>query len=366
MFRKKFQYALNLDEKKQIKTLRAQGVQPSVIAIYDSEHGTTYADKAIAHFMSKGINVVRVSSSEGLSHPIFTSNHFNGIYLPGGHDVLDGDIRTKFEGQLLEIATQKDLPLLGICRGLQAVGYHSGCEVTNLNGAHSTFSINTSTNSGSPVVIQPGSQLYSALQYKFKQTDSKPIEYPVICLHDQHIVGVPKNHVKVTGRTRLDGTIEAVERLTGKYTSFALQHHPEAVICFYKEEKEKLAYQYIESEKYIKLNEGFIADAKKLIEQKSEELSSSMSENRKKELEEEINNLYKDIKGNKESITFFKNFRQEYEKEIAHPKKSIEEQAARAELGLFTKQVKKQFLEQRAQELKPPKQKSSFAIWNRF
>lgn len=74
-----YQYALSAGEKALIKTFSELGIRPTIIAICDIHHGTTYIRKAIDYFNSKGIEVVTVSSSEGLTHPIFTS-HFNGIY----------------------------------------------------------------------------------------------------------------------------------------------------------------------------------------------------------------------------------------------------------------------------------------------
>jgi gamma-glutamyl-gamma-aminobutyrate hydrolase PuuD len=337
-----YQYALSSVEKTQIKTLRTQGIQPTIIAIYDILHGTTCADKAVDCFMSKGVNVVKVSSAEGLNHPIFKSDQFNGIYLTGGHNLLAEEFRTKFEGQLLGIATEKDLPLLGICRGLQTIGYHSGYEVTSFQEGedvkHAIPPLGTSshihTNSVSPVVVHPGSQLYNALQYKFKNNDNKPIEYPVVCLHGQHLVGEPKAPLKVTGRAQSDGVIESVEKMTGKkYFAIAFQHHPEVVIDFFKKRtRELLAEKLRETNRWIGFHQKCIREAEESIKQTTQE--------------ETLGKLEKEIHKYKTSIARLEQEKQNISKEMTHPKSSIEEKAARAELGLFTKQVKKQFLEQ--------------------
>lgn len=361
----RYPYALNPSEKTQIKTLREKGIQPTIVALYDSSHGTTYADKAIAHFSSKGINVVKISPAEGLSHPIFTSNDFNGIYLPGGHNISPEETRTNFEVQLLELAEQKDLPLIGICRGLQIFGYHSGGEVKDLpeNITHATDLRDVGTNSANPVVIQPGSQLYNALQYKFKNADNKPFEYFVTCLHDQNLVGNLENGLKVTGRNHSDGVIEAVERSTGKYTSFALQHHPEAVIDLYKRPEaletavDIIGYHVTYKLELVRrdqlLAEKMSSDIQQL-ETEHEKLTKNtpeyfLSSTRLADEKMRLAQITNRIKEDEASIAFYQQKKRGIEEYLANPERSKEEIAARAELGLFTKQVKKQFLEQQVQ-----------------
>lgn len=335
-----YQYALNPDEKTQIKTLKKQGEQPTIIAIYDYLHGTACADKTMEYFTSKGIKVVKVSSAEGLNHSIFESYNFNGIYLTGGQNIFAKELRATFEGQLLEIATQKDIPLFGICRGLQTFGYYAGCKVGDLpdgveHAAPQFGRINIDTLK--PVVVQPGSQLYRALQYKFKCPDDQSIEYPIVCLHEQHLIGELKDPIKITGRSRQDDVIESLERSTGKYTSFALQHHPELVIDYYKQRtKEVLQTEYEDVNRGIIDREKNIKEAKDAIGQTTQE--------------EALWSLNKKVARHEASLACLMQKKQKLIKEMAHPKKSIEEQAARAELGLFAKQVKKQFLEQNTGE----------------
>ena len=56
-----FQYALNADEKNQ---LRQSEDKPTVVALYDEHNGATNANLTIEHFEDKGLNVVKVAPIE--------------------------------------------------------------------------------------------------------------------------------------------------------------------------------------------------------------------------------------------------------------------------------------------------------------
>jgi gamma-glutamyl-gamma-aminobutyrate hydrolase PuuD len=316
-----YEYALNQNEKNEFKQLKNQDIKPAIVALYDPEDGTAFADLAIQHFQNKDIDVIPVSSKEGLNHPIIAEGKYNGIYLPGGPNVPVHDHenpRKKFEGQLIEIAEKKDIPLIGICRGQQTLGHHLGLEVSDLpsdeacNEPHydnfdRIYHETNNPNFNNKVVAQQGSLLHSALQSKFKTYGENPIEYPVVCLHHQHVVETPKDKkLKISGRGKYDHIVESVEKKTGKYTSIGLQHHPESIIDFSKE-----------------MRKQFKADAD---EQLNEATSNANYIDPELTLAPQMERL----------VTLHKQL-----------KRSKGEMAARAELGLFTNQVKKQFLEKK-------------------
>ena len=65
----------------------------------------------------------------------------HGVVLTGGNDIatMDGAIdaapeRDRFEWRLIESCLQKDVPLLGICRGMQVVNLFFGGKLTKLTG----------------------------------------------------------------------------------------------------------------------------------------------------------------------------------------------------------------------------------------
>ena len=54
----------------------------------------------------------------------------NGIVLSGGNDIGEASERDTTEATLLDYARAHTLPVLGICRGLQMIGYWSGVKLT--------------------------------------------------------------------------------------------------------------------------------------------------------------------------------------------------------------------------------------------
>ncbi len=68
--------------------------------------------------------------------------HFSpdGVLLTGGNDLAcvdDGALsrwRDRFEGEVLEHAARRDLPVLGVCRGLQLLGWTFGMALEPVEG----------------------------------------------------------------------------------------------------------------------------------------------------------------------------------------------------------------------------------------
>lgn len=316
-----FQYTLNADEKKQLKHSESK---PKIVALYDENDGAANADLAIQHFENEGLDVIRVSPDEGLNHPTFKNISIDGIYLPGGSDIPvddDKDPRKKFEGQLTQLARTQDIPLIGVCRGEQAIGYHNGLEVKDLSDYEKHYDHTGANNASNPdlnntVVVEKGSQLYDALknEFKDKHTD-EPIEYSVTCLHHQHIPDNSSNcNVQVTGRNKFDDTIESIEIKTGKYYSLGLQHHPEVLISSCEDARKEKIIQAEKEAEESRFNSNFFDP---------------------------------DIAVQTE-LKYAQKLRE------AHSQ-SIDERAARREMGFFTDQAVKHFLEQKSkQEEKQP------------
>jgi len=56
----------------------------------------------------------------------------SGVVLSGGNDVGSCPDRDMTERSLLEYASSKNLPVLGICRGMQMMGVYAGVELVNV------------------------------------------------------------------------------------------------------------------------------------------------------------------------------------------------------------------------------------------
>jgi gamma-glutamyl-gamma-aminobutyrate hydrolase PuuD len=314
-----YQYALTSEQKKEIAKFQRSLKKPMVVSLYDKEDGTTYADLAVEHLQNKGIEVVLVSSQEGLDHPVFKEPaNISGIYLPGGPDIPVSDsanTRMKFEAQLINIAEQSDIPLLGICRGQQAIGYHHGMSLQSLTDDQhevhygnygQVYEETENPNLNNKVRVKSGSQLHHALRYKLNNSGSEneSIDYSVTCLHQQHLInetGHVNSPITVTGMSACDGHVESIEKKTGKYYTYGLQHHPEAVI------------------------NAAIEDRKMKLDDLQERVMDSLI------FDPEVS-IHLTLT---EKAKIFK--------------RSNDEIAARAELGLFTHQTKRKFLEHQQQ-----------------
>jgi gamma-glutamyl-gamma-aminobutyrate hydrolase PuuD len=291
-----YQYALNTDEKNQLKSLRTEDTKPKVVALYDKAGGTTHADLTIDFLEKKGFEVIKVTPQEGIQHPVLSNfpisgSGVDGIYLPGGPDI-DSPFyveRRKFESELLDGAHSNDIPVLGICRGNQVIGEHYVLLVRNASRYHAN----------EKVIVTKDSQLYQAVHHKFKKNGIQhgaSIEYHVKCAHWQLIIENEKNKtVEVSARTVSDNKIESIQVKTGKYYTIGSQHHPEKVITECEEDRRS----------------------------KLDELSRRQIF---------LQNFYPELIAYNELKIREAN------------KKSVDELAARAEIGLFANQVKKKFL----------------------
>ncbi len=149
-----------------------------------------------------------------------------GLLLAGGTDVdpaLYGaareaqtdqpdPVRDSLEAALLDEALGRDLPVLGICRGLQFLNVRLGGTLSQHIGGHKC----PKQRDVHPVTIAPASLLHAILETQ---------EYVVNSRHHQGADRVGKGLV-VTA-TAPDGVIEALE-LPGKRFVLAVQWHPEA------------------------------------------------------------------------------------------------------------------------------------------
>jgi putative glutamine amidotransferase len=89
-----------------------------------------------------------------------TSWQLDGLILTGGNDVGDAKIRDDTESCVISYAIEKDLPIFGVCRGLQMIQhYYDGpisiCDkIRHVANTHTVSFIKPLTN-----VIKPDSQV---------------------------------------------------------------------------------------------------------------------------------------------------------------------------------------------------------------
>ena len=155
-----------------------------------------------------------------------------GLLLTGGGDVdpaLYGEIaspetdppdpeRDAVEAALIDEALARDLPLLGICRGMQLLNVHLGGSLVQhlpTVGRH----VRRTSDRGLPahrVVIEPGSMLASIAHRQMWEVNSR---------HHQAVARLAGGF-KVCASDPEDGTVEAFELPARRYV-LAVQWHPE-------------------------------------------------------------------------------------------------------------------------------------------
>lgn len=168
----------------------------------------------------------------GIESPAEIVAGLDALLLAGGGDVdpvlYGGDpdgamlvdkARDDFELALIKAALARDIPILGICRGIQMLNVaHGGAlrdhrEDEAINERHG---ITTRSLRAHEVVIEQGSRLFEALKVARKQVNS---------FHGQSVsrLGSP---LKAVARDPIDGIIEGIERSDRRFV-VAIQWHPE-------------------------------------------------------------------------------------------------------------------------------------------
>lgn len=158
----------------------------------------------------------------------------DGILFAGGGDiepVLTGDeadpagygqisrARDAFEFELLRLAMEKDLPVLGICRGMQVIGAVMGAHIIQHMEGHMQDRPKTQTYHS--VKIENGSLLKSITNMDSLEVNS---------FHHQ---AVGEGFQGLVSAVSDDGFIEAVEAC-GKKFVLGVQWHPE-LLCSIEE-----------------------------------------------------------------------------------------------------------------------------------
>ena len=194
-----------------------------VLAVAGPKAGSERAAPYEEALRAAGIELVIVAPGERAS-----LGEFAGLVLMGGDDVnparygavrhpateTTDDARDARESALIDEALDRDVPLLGICRGLQILNVcHGGTLLQDIE-AHRVIT----NDKGLPaheVTVEPGTRLAQIGGSRWK----------VNSRHHQAADRVGSGLI-VTARDPRDGVIEAVERLDKRFV-VAVQWHPE-------------------------------------------------------------------------------------------------------------------------------------------
>lgn len=128
--------------------------------------------------------------------------------------------RLNFDLELIEKALKRDMPILGICAGMQLMAGLYGCKMTP--DIHKHISTKIDHLNGEPaeskahkIILENGSGLIDICGSK---------EFDINSAHREAIISVTGD-VLISGKAE-DGTIEAVE-IKGKKFAYGVQWHPE-------------------------------------------------------------------------------------------------------------------------------------------
>jgi putative glutamine amidotransferase len=181
----------------------------------------------------------------------------DGIYFSGGIDInpmFFGEDpicgvestnieRDRFEIELYKKAVRIDLPMLGVCRGMQVINIAAGGTIYQDLSAQLPNSI-CHNQDGSPlsdyfhkILIEENSKLYNIHKNKEIYTNT---------FHHQAVKDVAPGF-KITAKTK-DGVIEAIESINNRYI-LAVQWHPE--------------HMYYAHDEHFEIFKSFINECKK-------------------------------------------------------------------------------------------------------
>lgn len=141
---------------------------------------------------------------------VFSEIGVDGIILSGGNDVSavsndpNSKLRDDFEIAIIEHALKNNIPVLGVCRGMQLMAHHFGGKITT---------VKDHTGSRHSIQATKGSKFYKELN-DHKQVNS---------FHNYAVAEVPVDFV--VSATAAGGTIEAMEH--SKKQALGIMWHPE-------------------------------------------------------------------------------------------------------------------------------------------
>ncbi|MBS7020524.1 MAG: gamma-glutamyl-gamma-aminobutyrate hydrolase family protein [Firmicutes bacterium] len=159
----------------------------------------------------------------------------SGVIFPGGDQVLDYDLKA------MEYCYQNQIPTLGICLGMQTMGYLFGGEIELVRKSEIEHRLKK-TEYAHPVRIKKDSKLYQIVKKEVIRVNS---------FHKSQVV-----HPKLDGTAYApDGVLEAIE--CKKHPFFiGVQWHPESMFT-YDMVSQKLFQSFFESVKKRVAHETF-------------------------------------------------------------------------------------------------------------
>ena len=146
-------------------------------------------------------------------------DQIHGLLLPGGADINIDKSKDEFEISLFNEAMEKDMPVFGICRGIQIMNVERGGSLyedipTQITDPLTHREI-TSGDFWHPIKVEPDSQLNKITCESITEVTSS---------HHQAVNRIGEGF-EVTAKSK-DGIIEAIEDPSKEFV-IGVQYHPE-------------------------------------------------------------------------------------------------------------------------------------------
>lgn len=179
-------------------------------------------------------------------------DEIQGLLLPGGGDIdpsffdEEMDPRTKYvniyrdelEFGMYEKAIEKDIPVFGICRGIQVMNVATGGSLHQHIDSHSKRRDGTDSEHPIKIELEQENLIGRVIEMEMDGVNSA---------HHQSVKKLGDGFV-VTALCTIDDTIEAIEDPSKRFV-VGVQYHPERMITSeeFKEHRQKLFEAFIEA-----------------------------------------------------------------------------------------------------------------------
>lgn len=107
------------------------------------KHFDTYIDFIDHHWLNffdkKNYDFLLVPNSKRMALKLIKDNkNIDIIIIPGGNDLFEkkkiSKVRLKVENELIKLSIKKNIPLLGVCRGMQHINHFFGGNISKIKG----------------------------------------------------------------------------------------------------------------------------------------------------------------------------------------------------------------------------------------
>jgi putative glutamine amidotransferase len=188
--------------------------------VWDQEAVLLPRDYVRAVQRAGALAVLFAPDPESTEHPDEVLDRVDGLVLAGGADIGEDPERDAFEMALTRRALERDVPLLGICRGMQVMNVAAGGtligHVPDVVG-HEDHRHTPGTFADHGVELEPASLAARAAGEE---------HHPVKSHHHQAVDQVATGF-RITGWSDADKLPEAMEAVGSRY-ALGVQWHPEA------------------------------------------------------------------------------------------------------------------------------------------